>query len=98
MASTSRQTLQDWNIWLSKPDKKGNDVNLTLENIYLNELQNRGNGIPLYDRLKSKFKHDLIEPEQFYLQYKLESEPYPINIELSKQEHAEAAFMKFARL
>lgn len=47
---TVRDTLQDWDIWLSKPDHKGNDVNLHLENIYLEEL--RGDGLLLYEQLQ----------------------------------------------
>lgn len=45
-----RHTLQDWDIWLSKQDNKGNDVNLRLENIYLDQLQEEGR--LLYERLQ----------------------------------------------
>lgn len=37
-------------------------------------------------------------PENFYLQYKLGSELYPINVELSRREQHDAAFRKFAAL
>ncbi|CAM9707997.1 unnamed protein product, partial [Pylaiella littoralis] len=92
----SRHVLQDWDVWLSEKDSKGNDVNLHLENIYLDELQE--DGLLLYERIKNKFKNPLAEPEQFYLQYKLSSEQYPINIELSKRAQTLAAFKKFAAL
>lgn len=49
-------------------------------------------------RVQNKFKNPLAEPEQFYLQYKLSSEQYPINIELSKRAQTLAAFKKFAAL
>lgn len=42
--------MQDWDVWLSKPDSKGNDVNLHLENIYLEQLE--AEGLLLYDRLQ----------------------------------------------
>lgn len=45
-----RHILQDWDVWLSKQDNKGNDVNLHLENIYLDELQE--DGLLLYERIK----------------------------------------------
>lgn len=45
-----------------------------------------------------KFKNPLVGPEKFYLQYKLGSELYPINIELSQRKHALSAFKKFAEL
>eukprot|EP00903_Cladosiphon_okamuranus_P018906 g17389.t1 len=91
-----RHILQDWDVWLSKQDNKGNDVNLHLENIYLDELQE--DRLLLYERIKDKFKNPLVEPEQFYLQYKLSSEQYPINIELSQKAQTLAAFKKFAAL
>lgn len=37
-------------MWLSKQTNEGNDVNLHLENIYLDELQ--GDRLLLYDRIK----------------------------------------------
>ena len=37
-------------MWLSKQDNRGNDVNLHLENIYLDELQE--DGLLLYERIK----------------------------------------------
>ena len=40
-------------MWLSKQDNKGNDVNLHLENIYLDELQD--DGLLLYERIKVRF-------------------------------------------
>lgn len=46
----NRHILQDWDVWLSKEDNKGNDVNLRLENIYLDELQE--DGLLLYERIK----------------------------------------------
>lgn len=48
-----RHILQDWAVWLSKQDSKGNDVNLHLENIYLDELQE--DGLLLYERIKVPF-------------------------------------------
>lgn len=45
-----RHVLQDWHVWLSKQDSKGNDVNLHLENIYLEQLQEDGS--VLYERLQ----------------------------------------------
>lgn len=50
------------------------------------------------DIAQSKFKNPLAPAEHFYLQYKIPSELYPINIELSQQEHVVAAFKKFAAL
>ncbi|CAM9786584.1 unnamed protein product, partial [Scytosiphon promiscuus] len=91
-----RHILQDWDVWLSKQDSKGNDVNLHLENIYLDELQD--NKLLLYERIKSKFKNPLVDPGQFYLKYKLSSEQYPIRIELAQSEQGLAAFQKFAAL
>lgn len=49
-------------------------------------------------RVQNKFKNPLVEAEQFYLQYKLSSEKYPINIELSETSQILAAFKKFAAL
>lgn len=48
--------------------------------------------------MQCKFKNPLVEAQQFYLQYKLPSELYPINIELCQKRHVEAAFKKFAAL
>lgn len=39
----NRRILQDWDVWLSKADHNGNDVNLHLENIYLDLLQEDDN-------------------------------------------------------
>ncbi|CAM9801414.1 unnamed protein product [Ectocarpus sp. 6 AP-2014] len=96
LAPRTRHILQDWDVWLSKEDNKGNDVNLHIENIFLDELQE--DGLLVYDRIKSKFKNPLVEAENFYLQYKLSSEQYPINIELSQRAQTLAAFKKFAAL
>ena len=51
-----------------------------------------------YSTKQRKFKDPLVGPENFYLQYKLASEEYPIRIELSQEEQALAAFTKFAAL
>ncbi|CAM9661819.1 unnamed protein product, partial [Ascophyllum nodosum] len=91
-----RHIVQDWDVWLSKPDQKGNDENIYLENIYSDEL--RGENLLLYGQLQRKFKDPLVGPDNFYLQYKLASEEYPIRIELSQEEQALAAFTKFAAL
>ena len=48
--------------------------------------------------LQQKFKNPLVSAEQFYLQYKLSSEEYPINIEISQKAQALSAFKKFAQL
>lgn len=48
--------------------------------------------------VQDKFKNPMVEAGQFYLQYKLSSEQYPINIELSERAQALAAFKKFAAL
>jgi len=45
-----RHILQDWDVWLSKKDNKGNDVNLHIENIYLDDLQQ--DGLLVYERIK----------------------------------------------
>ena len=47
---TYRHILQDWDVWLSKKDSKGNDVNLHIENIYMDELQQ--DGLLIYERIK----------------------------------------------
>ncbi|CAM9597696.1 unnamed protein product, partial [Hapterophycus canaliculatus] len=91
-----RHILQDWDVWLSKQDSKGNDVNLHLENIYLDELQE--NGLLLYERIKNKFKNPLVDADQFYLKYKLSSEQYPVRIEVARRDQCLAAFKKFAAL
>ncbi|CAM9150993.1 unnamed protein product, partial [Ectocarpus sp. 8 AP-2014] len=96
LAPRTRHILQDWDVWLSKEDNKGNDVNLHIENIFLDELQE--DGLLVYERIKSKFKNPLVEAENFYLQYKLSAEQYPINIELSQRAQTLAAFKKFAVL
>lgn len=47
---------------------------------------------------QDKFKNPLVDSKHFYLKYKLSSEQYPINIELSQNAQALAAFKKFAAL
>lgn len=56
--------------------------------------------LPPHDmsHLQQALEKPLVGPENFYLQYKLSSEEYPINVELSKNEQALAAFRKFAAL
>lgn len=48
--------------------------------------------------MQQKFKNPLVGADQFYLQYKLSSEEYPINIEVSDRAQALSAFKKFAEL
>lgn len=50
LAPRTRHILQDWDVWLSKQDNKGNDVNLHIENIFLDELQE--DGLLVYERIK----------------------------------------------
>lgn len=50
-------------MWLSKSDNKGNDVNLHLENIYLDQLQE--DGLLLYKTLQVTYNFTAVPTNEW---------------------------------